>query len=69
MEFETGGHVFDINLSNSSGILENDFLPYTNKNWLQGQFRMGFTISRTFPLGKDKKPGKYWKKGSIEDNK
>jgi len=67
MEFETGGHVFDVNLTNSTGILENDFLPYTSKNWAQGEFRMGFTISRTFPLGQGKKPGKYWKKGSIED--
>lgn len=66
-EFETGGHVFHINLTNSGGLLENDFLPYTNKNWAQGQFRLGFTISRFFQL--DKKLGKYWKKESIEDAK
>lgn len=67
MEFETGGHVFDVNISNSTGILENDFLPNTNKNWLQGEFRLGFTISRVFQIGE--KPGKYWKKGSVEDSK
>lgn len=69
MEFETGGHVFHVNLSNSAGLLENDFLPYSPKNWLQGQFRMGFTISRTFQIGHGAKDKKYWKKGSVEDQK
>jgi hypothetical protein len=66
-EFETGGHVFHINLTNSSGLLEQDYLPYTNRNWAQGQFRLGFTITRGFQL--DQKGGKYWKKGSVEDSK
>jgi hypothetical protein len=65
LEFETGGHVFHVNFSNTEGILENDFLAYNPHNWLQGEFRLGFDISRTFQL--DKKQGKYWKKGSIED--
>ncbi len=64
-EFETGGHVFHINLTNSEGLLEQDFLPNNNANWAQGAFRLGFTISRMFQL--DKKMGKYWKKGSVED--
>ena len=51
IEFETGGHVFHVNLTNSGGVLENDFLPYNNKNWAQGQFRLGFTISRVFQFG------------------
>lgn len=56
VEFETGGHVFHINLTNSQGLLENDFLPYTSSNWLQGQFRIGFTISRSFQFGKKMNP-------------
>lgn len=64
-EFETGGHVFHINLTNTRGMLEQDYLPYNNANWAQGAFRLGFTISRMFPL--DRKMGKYWKKGSVED--
>lgn len=71
-EFETGGHVFHVNFTNSRGMLENDFLPYNTANWAQGQFRLGFTISRTFPLsykGKPKEDRKYWKKGSVEDVK
>lgn len=65
LEFETGGHVFHVNFSNTAGLIENDYLPYNGHNWAQGQFRLGFTISRTFQL--DKKGGKYWKKGSVED--
>ncbi len=71
-EFETGGHVFHVNFTNSRGMLENDFLPYNTANWAQGAFRLGFTISRSFPLsykGKPKEDRKYWKKGSVEDEK
>ncbi|MDW8420142.1 MAG: DUF5777 family beta-barrel protein [Chitinophagales bacterium] len=65
LEFETGGHVFHINFTNSRGMLDQDFLPYNTANWLQGAFRIGFTISRTFQL--NQKNAKYWKKGSVED--
>lgn len=48
-EFETGGgHVFQINLTNSRGIVENDYIPYTRSNWSDGEYRLGFTISRQF---------------------
>lgn len=50
IELETGGHVFTINFTNSSGITENEFLPYTQSNWLKGQYRLGFNISRNFAL-------------------
>jgi hypothetical protein len=52
IEFETGGHVFTLNLTNTAGLLEQDYLPYNSKNWAQGQFRFGFTISRVFTLAK-----------------
>ena len=48
VEFETGGHVFTINFTNSSSIIENSFLPYTNESWSTGAFKTGFTISRVF---------------------
>ena len=51
-ELETGGHVFHINLTNSAGLLENDYLPVNNKNWAHGGFRLGFTISRGFYFSK-----------------
>ena len=51
LEWETGGgHVFQINLTNSSGIVETDYIPYTTTNWLDGEYRFGFTIARQFKL-------------------
>lgn len=50
LEFETGGHVFQINFTNASAIMETDYIPYTTSNWGDGEFRLGFTVSRTFNL-------------------
>jgi hypothetical protein len=50
LEIETGGHVFSITFTNSTAILENQFIPETTTSWLQGQFRWGFNISRRFTL-------------------
>ena len=50
-EWETGGgHVFQINLTNARGIVETDYIPYTRSNWGDGEYRLGFTISRLFTL-------------------
>ncbi len=49
-EFDTGGHVFQINLTNSTGLSETDYIPYTTANWGDTEFRLGFTISRIFNL-------------------
>lgn len=54
IELETGGHVFSINFTNAAGILENNFLPYTQSDWLKGQFRFGFNISRIFRVYRPK---------------
>lgn len=51
LEIETGGHVFHVNFTNSTAILENQFIPETTTTWLHGQFRWGFNISRRFSLG------------------
>jgi len=50
VEIETGGHVFQINLTNATQIMETGYIPYTTSNWLDGEFRFGFTISRPFNL-------------------
>lgn len=47
-EIETGGHVFSLNFTNSAGIIENEYIPNTTSNWLKGEFRFGFNISRVF---------------------
>ncbi len=50
-EWDTGGgHVFQLNLTNSTGIIETDYIPNTTSNWAEGQFRLGFTISRRFKV-------------------
>ncbi len=50
-EWETGGgHVFQMNLTNATGISETDYIPYTNSDFRKGEFRLGFTISRLFSI-------------------
>ncbi len=49
-EIETGGHVFQIHLVNSFGIVENQFLAHTNSKWNDAGIRIGFNISRVFTL-------------------
>ena len=48
IEIETGGHVFHVNLTNSAGIIENDYLPNTRDSWGEGEYKLGFNISRVF---------------------
>ncbi len=50
LEFDTGGHVFQLNFTNATGIMPTDYIPYTRSDWAEGQFRIGFTISRIFNL-------------------
>ena len=54
IEFETGGHVFDFTFTNSTAIMENQFIPYTTTSWKQWRFRWGFNLSRIFSLKKHK---------------
>jgi hypothetical protein len=49
-EIETGGHVFHITFTNAAGIIDNEFLPNTSDNWLEGGFKFGFNISRVFTV-------------------
>ena len=48
LEWVTFGHVFTINLTNSKGFGETQFIPYTFEKWNKGQFRLGFCISRKY---------------------
>ena len=49
-EIDTGGHIFHITFTNTSGIIENNYLPNTTDSWLKGGFKLGFNISRVFNL-------------------
>ncbi len=50
IEIETGGHVFSIMFTNSAGIIESEFIPFTTETWSKGGFRFSFNISRNFSL-------------------
>ncbi len=49
-DIETGGHVFQLHLTNSAGMIDRVFLTETYGNWLKGDIYFGFNISRTFQL-------------------
>lgn len=55
VEIETGGHVFHLNFTNASGIIENNYLTNTTDSWLKGGYKFGFNISRVFNIGGRKK--------------
>ncbi|MCX6197437.1 MAG: DUF5777 family beta-barrel protein [Flavobacteriia bacterium] len=48
LEWFTFGHNFTVNFTNSGGLGETQFIPYTTENWLKGQFRFGFCVARKF---------------------
>lgn len=53
-EIITSGHIFRLNFTNATELMENRFIPRTITSWGKGQFRWGFTISRNFTLWRDK---------------
>jgi hypothetical protein len=53
-EFETGGHVFTLNITNARGISQINSLSDSQASYGRGQFRLGFTISRMFDFSKKK---------------
>jgi hypothetical protein len=54
-EIITEGHVFHLNFTNSTDILENRFIRATTSSWGDGQFRWAFTLTRNFVVFRDKK--------------
>jgi hypothetical protein len=54
-DIETGGHVFQLLLTNGSGIAERPFITESNGDFFNGDIRIGFNISRAFQLGNKKK--------------
>ena len=49
-EFDTGGHVFKIALTNSEGFGETQFIPHTMSSWNGGGYRFGFNLGRVFKI-------------------
>jgi hypothetical protein len=55
VDLETGGHVFQIVLTNTRGLTERAFITETTGEFFNGDLHLGFNITRTFQL---KKPSK-----------
>ncbi len=53
-DIETGGHVFQLHFSNSTGMNERAFITETTGNWAKGDIRFGFNLSRVFQIKKRK---------------
>lgn len=47
-DIETGGHVFQIVLTNSTSMIEKGFIGENTGNWSHGDIHLGFNISRVF---------------------
>ncbi|MCB9184478.1 MAG: hypothetical protein H6591_11225 [Flavobacteriales bacterium] len=64
LDIETGGHVFQLHFTNSSGMFERAFITETTGDWANafsapskgGGFQFGFNISRVFTLHEPKRP-------------
>lgn len=52
-DIETGGHVFQVHVTNSQGMTEPVFMGRTSGSWGKGDIYFGFNIYRSF---------KFWKK-------
>ena len=50
VDIETGGHVFQLHLTNSKGMTEKFFVPQTDGNFFKGDIYFGFTVARNFTV-------------------
>lgn len=54
VDIETGGHVFQLVMSNSRGLTERAYLAETTGNFFDGDIHLGFNVTRTFQIKKPK---------------
>ena len=52
IDIETGGHVFQIMMTNSLSMIEKGFIGETTGRWIDGGIHLGFNISRVFSFKK-----------------
>jgi hypothetical protein len=50
VDIETGGHIFQLHVTNSSGMIEKQFITETTGNILDGGLFFGFNMSRNFTI-------------------
>jgi hypothetical protein len=51
-DIETGGHIFQLLLTNSRPVFESEFITEASGSWLDGNIHFGFNITRVFHPGK-----------------
>jgi hypothetical protein len=54
VDLETGGHVFQLRVSNAQPMFERGFITETSGKWSKGDIYFGFTINRIFTIVKPK---------------
>ncbi len=52
VDINTGGHVFQLHFTNSTGMNDHTFIHETTGSWGKGDIRWGFNVSRIFNIGK-----------------
>ncbi len=50
VDIETGGHVFQLHITNSRAMIEPGFIAETTGNWSEGDIHIGFNVARAFNL-------------------
>ena len=53
-DIETGGHVFQLHLTNATSMIERGFVAENTNSWGNGGIHFGFNISRVFTLWEPK---------------
>ena len=54
IDIETGGHVFQLVITNAVGLTERAFITETRDDFFDGDIHLGFNVTRTFQLKKSK---------------
>jgi hypothetical protein len=54
VDIETGGHVFQLVMSNSRGLTERAFLSETLGDFFDGDIHFGFNVTRSFQIKNQK---------------
>ncbi len=54
VDIETGGHVFQLHFTNSTGMTQRAFVGQTTDKWGDGGIHFGFNISRVFTVVRPK---------------
>jgi hypothetical protein len=54
IDIETGGHVFQLVLTNTSSLTERTFITETDGDFFNGDIHLGFNVTRTFQIKRKK---------------